>query len=87
MGICITSGVFDISPAIKRILISGFVPSSEEREDAEDICLYSVKYDRSSFENTCLQEINPLEFISGFDNRIKASQTWLMKPVSPFEDF
>lgn len=87
LGICITSGVFVISPAIKRILTSGFISGADEKEDADDICLYSVKYDRTSFENTRLQAINPLEFVNGFENRIKASQTWALKPVSPFEDF
>ena len=86
LGICITSGVFDISPAIKRILASGFISNNEENEK-EEACLYSIKYDRKSFEDSQLQAINPLEFINNFENRYKASQTWVFKPVTPFDDF
>ena len=87
LGICIASGVFDISPAIKRVLVSGFAVRRNKDGDEVNECLYSVKYERNGFENILLRQQNPIEFISRFENRYKATQTWVFKAVTPYEDF
>ncbi|QUA54660.1 DUF4236 domain-containing protein [Aristaeella lactis] len=87
LGICITSGVFDISPAIKRILTSGFATRRDKEGNEVDECLYSIKYERTGFENVPLRQQNPIEFIGRFENRYKATQTWAFKAIKPFDDF
>ena len=87
LGICLTSGVFDISPAIKRVLTSGFATRRDKEGNEVEDCLYSIKYERSGFENTPLRQQNPFDFIGRFENRYKATQTWSFKAITPFENF
>lgn len=87
LGICITSGVFNISPAIKRVLTSGFAKRRDKEGNEVDECLYSIKFERSGFEGTVAREQPPFEFISKFENRYKATQTWAFKAITPFDDF
>lgn len=87
LGICITSGVFNISPAIKRVLTSGFATRRDKEGNEVDECLYSIKFERSGFEGAAIREQPPIEFISKFENRYKATQTWTFKAITPFDDF
>lgn len=87
LGICITSGVFNISPAIKRVLISGFATHRDKEGNEIDECLYSIKFERSGFEGATIREQPPIEFISKFENRYKATQTWTFKAITPYDDF
>ena len=87
LGICISSGAFNISPSIKRILTSGFAKTRDKEGNEVDECLYSVKFERSGFEGVLIEEKSPIEFINLFENRYKASQTWALKGVTPFDDF
>ena len=87
LGVCITSGAFDISPAIQRVLTSGYASRRNKQGDLVEECLYSVKYERSGFEGQVLKDLNPVRFSERFENRYKATQTWLFKAIEPFEDF
>lgn len=87
LGICITSGVFDISPAIKRVLTSGFATRRDKEGNEVDECIYSIKFERTGFEGVAIQEQTPVDFVSRFENRYKATQTWIFKAVIPFDDF
>ena len=87
LGICITSGVFNISPAIKRVLTSGFAMRRDKEGNEVDECLYSIKFERNGFEGAAIREQPPFEFISKFENRYKATQTWTFKAITPFDDF
>ena len=87
LGICITSGVFNISPAIKRVLTSGFATRRDKEGNEVDECLYSIKFERSGFEGAAIREQPPVDFISKFENRYKATQTWTFKAITPFDDF
>ncbi len=87
LGICIASGIFNISPAIKRILVSGFAKRRDNEGDEVNECLYSIKFGRNGFEGVNIQEQNPIEFFNCFENRYKATQTWTFKAVNPYDDF
>ena len=87
LGICITSGIFNISPAIKRVLTSGFAKRRDKEGNEADECLYSVKFERSGFEGIEIGKQPPIVFISKFESRYKVTQTWAFKAVTPFDDF
>lgn len=87
LAICITSGVFDISPAIKRVLTSGFATRRNKEGDPEKECLYSIKFTREGFENASVRREIPFAFINRFENRLRVTQTWSFKAVTPFDDF
>ena len=87
LGICITSGVFDISPAIRRVLASGFATRGDKNGNKKEECLYSIKFERSAFEGISLRQENPIDFIGRFESRYKATQTWIFREVIPFDDF
>lgn len=87
LGICITSGVFNISPAIKRVLASGFAKRRDKEGNEVDECLYSIKFERNGFEGVEIREQSPFDFINRFENRYKATQTWAFRAITPFDDF
>lgn len=87
LSMCITSGVFDISPTIKRVLTSGFAKRRDKQGNEVDECLYSIKYERSGFEGIAIRQQTPVDFVGRFENRYKATQTWLFKAITPFDDF
>lgn len=89
LGICVTSAVFDISPAIKFVITSGFAMRRDKDGNRIHECLYSMKYDRTGFEieGDRIREQSPFVFINKFENRYKATSTWVFKAITPFEDY
>ena len=54
----LSSEFFNLSPYIKQIVISGFTTRRNKDGDLTDDYLYSIKYDRSIFENTELEKVD-----------------------------
>ncbi len=84
MGICLTSGVFNISPAIKRVIASGFANRRDKNGNLIEECLYSVIFERDGFEGIEIDQQPPVEFINKFENRYNATQTWIFKAITPY---
>ena len=87
LGIYFASGAFNISPVIKRVLLSGFGKQRDKDGDVINVCLYSIKFDRNRFEEMEIREEPPIWFINQFENRYKATQTWIFKAITPFQSF
>ncbi|HPZ00728.1 MAG TPA: hypothetical protein PLS28_04590, partial [Clostridiales bacterium] len=85
LAIFITSNAFNVSPAIKRILISGY---TQRRNKAGDICddyIYSLKFYREEFEHRDFSAINPKEFCLSAENRSNMTATSIFRTIVPFD--
>lgn len=81
----IGSHVFDISPTIKRILISGYTQRRNKVGDLFDCYIYSLILNREGFEKTDLKYVDPLSFCMQFENRCNLTKTQLFKEIKPYE--
>ena len=59
LAIFISSHTFNISPAIQRILISGYTQRKNKDGDLKDTYIYSLRFYRDQFENKDLSDISP----------------------------
>lgn len=83
----ISAQMFNLSPTINQVVISGFTSKRNKDGDMTDEYLYSIRYLRNEFETTDLSSIdNIYDFILKFENRINFnSSTNTFKGIRPFE--
>lgn len=84
LALFMSSNVFNISTAIKNIIVSGF---SEHRDDrtgniVKD-CLFSVRCPRDEFEVTNIALRDPQQFCLSLENHCNITVSLIMKPVEP----
>jgi len=85
LAVFFASHVFDISPVIKEVLVSGY--TQRRNKKTGDICddyIYSIKFARSIFEETDFEDIDILDFWSQFENRCLQTATYELKTIVPF---
>ena len=86
LGIYLAANFFNISAYIDQIVLSAFTSRRDNNGDLKDEYLYSVKYLRKIFEETDLNKLeNAYDFLLKFENRINMSNTYLFKPIKPYE--
>lgn len=85
LAIFISANIFNVSPAIHGIVISGYTQRRNKNGDINDEYVYSIKFARNIFENSMLQKGNPLDFCMKFENRCNITSTMLMKKIKPFD--
>ncbi len=87
LAIFFSSNLFNISPCIKNIIISGYTQRRNTKTgEIQDDYVYSIKFVRSIFENSHLKAIKePLDFCMQFENRCNLTSTMMLKPIQPFE--
>ncbi len=85
LAIFISANIFNISPAIRGITISGYTQRRNSAGDINDEYVYSIKFIRDIFEQSILQSVNPLRFCMRFENRCNMTSTMLLKKITPFE--
>ena len=85
-AIFISSHVFNISPFIRRIVVSGYTQRRDKIGDIKNDYTYSVQFLREQFENSSLCDVDPISFCSGFENRMNLTTTMIMKTIKPFEE-
>lgn len=89
LTVYLTSSIFNISPKINRILISGYTQRIIDNRTKEvgDDYIYSIKINRSDFEHKRLSNVNPLQTCLELENRCLLSQSMVFKAVKPFNSF
>ncbi|MCR5067449.1 MAG: DUF4236 domain-containing protein [Erysipelotrichaceae bacterium] len=86
LPIYLAAEIFNLSPAIKTIVLSGRTQKRNKDGDPVDRYILSVKFTREEFEKTDLQQIaNPYEFINRFVNRINVSSNYTFKEITPYQ--
>ncbi len=85
LAIFISANLFNISPAIHDIVISGYTQRRDKAGDEKDEYVYSIKFIREYFESSVLENVDPLNFCMRFENRCNITSTMLLKKIEPFE--
>lgn len=85
LAIFISANVFNVSPAIHGIVISGYTQRRNTAGAVNDEYVYSIKFTRNIFENSVLRNVNPQDFCMRFENRSNVTSSMLMKKIEPFE--
>lgn len=74
-------GLFDLSPAIGHVVISGY--RTGEGDGGE--CVLSVLFDREGFVAALDDVTDPEAFCLSFEHRCQTTKTKVIKPVEPLE--
>lgn len=85
LAIFISANIFNASPAIRRIVMSGYTQRRNRTGEVNDEYVYSIKFIREIFENSILSNVNPIDFCMRFENRSNVTSTMLMKKIQPYE--
>ena len=90
IGMLLCGTIFNTLDQINIVLISGYSQRLSSADGhIKDEYLYSVKVDRSGWENINLEQIellDPIEVFGSFDIRRKMTKTGIFKPIEPFEN-
>ena len=81
----VAANLFNISPAIKKITISGYTQRRDKAGDVVDEYIVSVRFEREGFYCVDFKEIDPEEFCLRFENRCNVTSTKVFKAIEPFE--
>lgn len=87
LAIFISVNTFNISPAIQKVLISGYTQRINKQGDTDDVYIYSLKISRDIIEQTDCSTILPGELCAKFEHRYNMTTTSLFKAIVPFEEF
>jgi len=79
------SNIFNISPAIDSILISGYTQRRDKVGDIVNEYIYSIDFLRSELEGVDLSAASPMEVCMKSKNRCNVSKTFILKAIEPFD--
>ena len=85
LAIFISANIYNISPAIRNIVISGYTQRRDKSGTVNDDYVYSIKFKRDIFENSILANVDPVKFCMRFENRCNMTNTMLLKKIDPYE--
>lgn len=85
VSIFVAASLFDVSPDIERIVVSGRTQRRDREGRMCDEYIISVKYTRPAFVAADFTSIDPEAFFLGFENRCLTTKTKLFKAIRPFD--
>lgn len=85
LSVFISANLFNVSPAIHSIAISGYTQRRDRLGEIKDEYVYSINYIRDVFQNTVLADVVPEEFCKLFENRMNITSSMTMKTITPYE--
>ena len=87
LAIFISSNAFNTSPAIKKVLISGYTQRRDRKGNINDDYIYSLKFPRDSLEKRDVSLLEPRQFCMSVENRCNLTSTSVFKTIKPFETY
>lgn len=87
LAIFITTNVFNVSPAIQKVLISGYTQRRNKEGDINDDYIYSIKFTRDMFEKKNVAMADPRALCMSTENRCNMTSTSLFKAIKPFDSY
>ena len=87
LGIAVyfAAGIYKISEEIEDIIVSGYTQRRNAEGNMEDVYVYSIIFTRREFEGVGHTKMPPYDFCMGFENRLNATSTMLLKQIKPFD--
>ena len=84
-AIYVASNVFNISPRIQRVLVSGYTQRRNKIGDLVDDYIYSIWFIRDGFYGANYSSMDPEAFCMNFENRCNTTKTKVFKTIMPYE--
>jgi hypothetical protein len=85
LAVFIASHTFNLSPAIEKILISGYTQRRNRAGEIQNDYIYSLKFPRDRFEKTPVSHVEPRNFCLDAESRCILTVTSLFKSIEPYE--
>lgn len=85
LSIFISSYIFNISPDIKNIIISGYTQRRDNIGEIKNVYLYSIKFDRVLLSNINYRNDDPYKTCMMFENRCILELDNSLKEIKPYE--
>ena len=86
LSIFVAANLMNLSPAIRKVILSGYTQRRDSSGNLNDDYILSVKFIRDVFEQSSFGEINPIDFCMQFENRCKITSTMLFKAIEPYSN-
>jgi len=87
MAFYLSGLAFNVSTEITKVIASGHSNRlSLKTGNLEDDYVYSVIFEREPFSKLVVENIDPVEAIKNFENKLNISPTFEMKSIQPFID-
>ena len=86
MAVFFAGNIFNISPYIEKVCVSGYTQRRNRMGDLENQYVYSVLFGREKFEGVDFEKTEPVDFCMEFKNRCNIASTGDMKEIEPYAD-
>lgn len=83
--VLIASSMFNASPRIRRIIVSGYTQRRNKAGDLRDDYIVSVDFDRDELASLPYGTDDPMDTVLHFPNRMNLTASKLFKVIKPFE--
>ena len=83
----ISANIFNQSPAIEHIVISGYTQRRNKDGDINDDYIFSIKFVRDGFINIDFSRQEAMAFCMRFENRCNISSALTFTKIKPYEEF
>ena len=83
----ISANIFNQSPAIEHIVLSGYTQRRNKDGDLNDDYIYSIKFVRDGFIGVDFSQQEAMPFCMKFENRCNISTALSFKKIKPYEEF
>lgn len=87
LAVFISSYIFILSPAVQRVLLSGYTQRRDKEGNLKDEYIYSIKFKREMFEGKDVASMEPIAFCMEAENRCNMTSTSLLRKIKPYDDF
>ena len=84
LAIFVAANLFNASPEIQLMVISGYTQRRNKAGDIVDDYIYSIKFLRERFYFLDYKLIDPESFCLGFENRCNVTPTKVFKAIEPY---
>lgn len=82
----VSSNLFNVSPVIETVVISGYTQRRNKSGDLVDDYIYSIRFTRDDFYGVNWDRNNPEVFCMSFENRCNMTTTKVFKAIEPYEE-
>ena len=84
LALFLAANMFNLSPGINLIVLSGYIPGRDKKGNVVNDFLYSIKFVRRQMEGVVLDKLDAIKACMFFENRCNLTSTMQFKPIEPF---
>ncbi len=84
VAVFVGANLFNISPCIKEIVLSGYTQRRDKKGEMNDDYIVSIKFERNKFYQVDYSSMDAEFFCAQFENRCNKTKTDIFKVIEPF---